>query len=108
MKVIKRHKLRSTPRKRILGLVSLTVVSFGLFTGITFAEVKIPEIFGDHMVLQEGTAIVWGEAEPGEKITVTYEGVTAMGEAGQEGKWKVELKGLKFFRSCKATPDFRK
>jgi sialate O-acetylesterase len=95
MKVIKRHKLGSTPKKRTLGLVSLTVVSLGLFTGITFAEVKMPEIFGDHMVLQEGTAIVWGEADPGEKITVTYEGVTAIGEAGQEGKWKVELKGLK-------------
>ena len=94
-KVIKRHKLASTPKKRILGLVSLTVVSLGLFTGITFAEVKMPEIFGDHMVLQEGTAIFWGEADPKEKITVTYEGVTAIGEAGQEGKWKVELKGLK-------------
>jgi hypothetical protein len=74
---------------------SVVFANMIVFTGIAFAEVKMPEIFGDHMVLQEGTAIFWGEADPKEKITVTYEGVTAIGEAGQEGKWKVELKGLK-------------
>jgi len=95
MKIIERQKLRSTPKKRILGTMSLALVNLGLFTGIALADVKMPQVFGDHMVLQEGTAIIWGEADPGEKITVAYAGATANGVAGQSGEWKVELKGLK-------------
>jgi sialate O-acetylesterase len=78
-------------KKRFLG----TMASMVLFTGIAFADVKMLEVFGDHMVLQEGSAFICGAADPGEKITVTYEGVTANGVAGKEGEWKVELKGLK-------------
>jgi len=74
---------------------SVLFASLSFFSGISFAEVKMPEIFGDHMVLQEGFSLVWGEADPGEKITVTYAGATANGVAEQSGEWKVELKGLK-------------
>lgn len=73
----------------------LTCLALIISSTLAFADVKMPEIFGDHMLLQEGAALVWGEAAPGEKITVTYEGVTANGVAGKEGEWKVELKGLK-------------
>jgi sialate O-acetylesterase len=95
MKIIKREKLRSTTKKQMPRIMSHMSVSMVLFSGVTFADVKMPEIFGDHMVLQEGAALVWGDAAPGEKITVTYEGATANGVAGKEGEWKVELKGLK-------------
>ena len=95
MIIIKREKLRFTPKKRMPGMMSHMLVSMALFSGVAFADVKMPEIFGDHMVLQEGIAFVWGEAAQGEKISVTYEGTTANGVAGKEGEWKVELKGLK-------------
>ena len=49
----------------------LFVISPLLFSS-AFAAVKMPAIFGDHMVLQQGTDIpVWGWATSGEKITVS-------------------------------------
>ena len=61
-------------------------IGYGDFGCYGATKVKMPEIFGDHMVLQEGAALVWGDAAPGEKITVTYEGATANGVAGKEGE----------------------
>jgi len=56
------------------------------------AEVKMPAIFGDHMVLQQGTsAPVWGWAAPGEKVTVTLAGQTQSATADAGGKWRVDL-----------------
>ena len=35
------------------------------------AEVRLPALVGDHMVLQRDTPIrIWGWAEPGERVTV--------------------------------------
>jgi len=82
------------PQKRMPRKMWATLASTALFSGIAFADVKMPEIFGDHMVLQEGIAHVWGEADPGEKITVDYKGATATGLAGKAGAWKLELRGL--------------
>ena len=34
------------------------------------ADVKLPSVFGNHMVLQQGQKLpVWGWAEPGETVT---------------------------------------
>ena len=36
------------------------------------ADVKLPAVFGDHMVLQRDAKVpVWGWAEPNEQVTVT-------------------------------------
>jgi sialate O-acetylesterase len=59
------------------------------------ADVKMPAIFGDHMVLQqEATLPVWGKADAGEKVTVTVGGQTASATAGSDGKWLVKLPAL--------------
>ncbi|MFA6546094.1 MAG: sialate O-acetylesterase [Limisphaerales bacterium] len=56
------------------------------------AEVKLPAIFGDHMVLQrEASVPVWGTAAPGEEVTVTIAGQTATTKAGADGKWSVKF-----------------
>jgi len=60
------------------------------------AEVRLPKIFGDHMVLQQGKPIpVWGWAATGEQVTVTLAGETAQATADQLGKWKAVLPPLK-------------
>ena len=60
------------------------------------AEVKMPAIFGDHMVLQGGKTIpVWGMASPGEAVTVTLGKQHAKTKADAAGKWRVDLKALK-------------
>jgi sialate O-acetylesterase len=66
------------------------------------ADVKPHALFGDGMVVQrDAPIIIWGTADPGEKIEVefaftlnktdqvykTYKGATA----GKDGKWKFEL-----------------
>lgn len=52
-------------------------------------------IFGDHMVLQQDAKLpVWGWADPGEKVTVTVGGNTAVATAGADGKWRVTLAPL--------------
>ncbi len=66
---------------------------FGLanLTGL-HAEVKLPAIFGDHMVLQQEAKLpVWGWADPGEKVVVTFGAAKAEATAGADGKWRINL-----------------
>ena len=56
------------------------------------AEVSLPAIFSDHMVLQRDVPIpVWGRAEAGEEVSVTIAGQTKTTKAGADGKWRVKL-----------------
>ena len=56
------------------------------------ADVAVPALFGDHMVLQEEMKVpVWGTADPGEKVTVTVGTNVATTTAGSDGKWRVDL-----------------
>jgi sialate O-acetylesterase len=56
------------------------------------AEVALPAIFGDHMVLQQQAKVpVWGTADPGEKIVVTVGDHTAATTASPAGQWRVDL-----------------
>jgi len=59
------------------------------------ADVSLPHIFGDHMVLQRHQANpVWGHADPGEKITVTINGQSHSTVATPDGNWRVKLSSL--------------
>jgi len=60
------------------------------------AEVKMPAIFGDHMVLQQDVKIpVWGWADPNEPVSVTLGDDTAKTTADAGGKWSVSLEPVK-------------
>lgn len=60
------------------------------------ADVKMPAIFGDHMVLQRDLGVpFWGTAEPGEEVTVAAGGDQAQTKAGPDGKWSLKLGKLK-------------
>lgn len=73
-------------------------IALGLWSGTSgalWAEVKMPAIFGDHMVLQQDLKLpVWGMAEPGEAVTVTVGKSSARTKAGDDGKWRVDLAPL--------------
>ncbi|MDG1833262.1 MAG: sialate O-acetylesterase, partial [Verrucomicrobiota bacterium] len=58
------------------------------------ADVRLPQIFGDNMILQQKTSnAVWGFAEPGEKVTVKASWESeARAVADKIGRWKVLLK----------------
>jgi sialate O-acetylesterase len=77
--------------KRYLTAFCATAAIFGSLCE-TEADVKMPAIFGDHMVLQQEMKLpVWGWAAAGEKVTVTVGGETEQTTAGPDGKWRVDL-----------------
>jgi sialate O-acetylesterase len=56
------------------------------------ADVKLPKIFSNHMVLQQRTqAPVWGWGEPGEKVKVSLGSQSVETETDPSGKWMVKL-----------------
>lgn len=66
--------------------------SYCLVAGGLPANVRLPAIFSDHMVLKKAVDVpVWGKASPGEEVTVTLEERTAKATADASGKWKVLL-----------------
>lgn len=59
----------------------------------TLADVRVPRIFADNMVLQqESNNAIWGWAEAGENVTVKSSwGLEATGMADDDGNWIVFL-----------------
>ncbi len=72
---------------------SILLLLTGIFTATeTFAEVKLPSVFSDHMVLQRDVTLpVWGWADPGEKITVAVAKQMKTTTADAAGKWSLKL-----------------
>ena len=79
-----------------------SLLRLSLFAGLAaataplaLADVTLPAIFAEHMVLQRDQKVpVWGFAEDGEKVTVTFAGQKAEAVA-KDGKWAVSLAPLK-------------
>jgi sialate O-acetylesterase len=56
------------------------------------AQIKMPGIFGDHMVIQRGRPVpVWGWASPNEKLVLTFHSQKKEATADRNGKWRVNL-----------------
>jgi sialate O-acetylesterase len=75
--------------KSFLGLL----LALGLALGSAArAELKLPAIIGDHMVLQQKQANpIWGWDNPGTAVTVTFAGKSYAATAGADGRWTVKL-----------------
>lgn len=79
--------------RRITSVFVASAVLAGLVGFPAFADVKVPPIFSDNMVLQRQVEIpVWGTATPGEEVTVALETETVTTKADRSGKWLVHLK----------------
>src|SRR5437868_801038 len=56
-------------------------------------EVRLPHMLSDHAVLQRQMPVrIWGWAEAGEKVTVSFHGQTQMAVADDLGRWSVYLR----------------
>ena len=65
------------------------------FVACLNADVVLPTIFGDHMVLQrQQTNPVWGTADPGESIILKIHGQYHTTTANADGEWRVMLNPL--------------
>lgn len=76
--------------------VSFVLLFFVLFAQGAVAQLRLPAIFGDGMVMQRNMPIpVWGWGTPGEKVKVTLSGKTKTVKVGKDGKWKVSFPAMK-------------
>ncbi len=76
---------------RTIFFFSLLLISFSNL----FAEVTLPAIFGDHMVLQQKSKVkIWGWCDPGEKIKIKtgWSTGTDSTTGTSDGKWMAEVK----------------
>lgn len=76
-------------------LPALAGVSLGGMPSAAFADVRLPAIFSEHLVLQaEAPVKVWGWADPAEAVTVSIAGQTHATTASAAGEWQVVLQPL--------------
>jgi len=81
-------------KKQIFNVLLSGYVSLVL-CGPALADVKMPAIFSDNMVLQQDREIpVWGWAEPGETVAVSLGSNQVSVTADPDGKWKALLKPI--------------
>ena len=77
------------PNPRFLRVLSILLV---FAAPNAFADVKVPPLFSDNMVLQRGTGVsIWGTADPGEQVQVTLGNSQASATAGRNGDWRVQI-----------------
>ena len=76
-------------KKTILSLVTLLACASNLW-----AEIKLPNLVGDNMVLQQATKVrLWGESAPNAQVTATnsWDQQTYQVTADAKGQWELWL-----------------
>ena len=67
-------------------------IAASVCTGCAWADVKLPAIISDHMVLEKAAKVsIWGSGDPGEEVTVSLNGIAATAKADAAGKWMLAL-----------------
>lgn len=81
--------------RRLCWLILFAVVGSAWEQTVT-AEVRLPRVFGRHMVLQqEKPLVVWGWSDANEIVTVTLGSDPQEAKANERGEWKVTLPARK-------------
>ena len=74
----------------------LIILVFSVFNSTLNAQIKLPKLISDGMVLQRDVEIpIWGWASANEKIVVRFNGKTYKTTASASGEWKVNLRKMK-------------
>lgn len=92
----KKEQLGIEPRKgKMLRSRLVLFAIFVVVTGLARAEVTLPALISDHMVLQRDVEVaIWGWAAPGEEIRVSFRGQEVGGKADHQGCWRVALDSM--------------
>ncbi len=76
-----------------MGPLSRPEASHGRDSRPNLRSLRVPRVFGDHMVLQADAEIpVWGHTKAGAKVTVTLGNQTQSVTADDGGRWQARLK----------------
>jgi sialate O-acetylesterase len=75
-------------RNRIFLIFAILVI--GCIT--VRADISLPDVIGSSMMLQQKQTVpIWGTAEPGEAVTVTFGNINKTVAADANGRWRVDL-----------------
>jgi sialate O-acetylesterase len=80
--------------KKISSILFTLLLLSIITSGSLFAEIKLPAIFGDNMVLQRQTdAAIWGKAAINStvRVTTSWNNKTYTTRAGSGGEWKLKV-----------------
>ena len=82
---------------KVFALINcLPTLALLTFSASLTADVKLPNVIGNGMVLQCDMPVpIWGWADAGEEVTVSFAGETKNTKTGKNGKWMVKLSPLK-------------
>lgn len=81
---------RLPPAKRTALMWLAVVTAFG--TSAAWADVRVPRLVDDHMVLQRDSRVVlWGWADPGEKVQIAFHGRIVTTRTDRNGRWTTSL-----------------
>lgn len=76
--------------------VKTIIALFLILAPYSLAEVVLPSIISDHMILQSGAEIsIWGTADKGEQVTVEFAGQRQKTTTDAKGNWNAKLTPLK-------------
>ena len=65
---------------------------WGSWLSPVFGKVRLPHLFGDHMVLQRDQNLhFWGWADPGEEVSIAFAGQAETVFADSHGQWSLQL-----------------
>src|SRR5437868_13810015 len=74
---------------------TFSLLALGLLAASAHADVRLAQVFGEHMVLQREQPIrVWGWATPGRTLAVDLAGKTATVQVPADGRWEARLPAL--------------
>jgi sialate O-acetylesterase len=80
------------PTSRI-PLLALAFLTLGALASA--ADLRLPAVFSDHMVLQRDKAVaIWGWADAAEEVTIEFAGQKKAAKADASGQWSLRLDPL--------------
>jgi len=89
-------------QKRVRFSETMVLIVFGILllvnAGSALADVKLPAVISDNMVLQQGKKLsIWGWAKPGEEVMVgvSWHSMKWAVTADKDGKWKFKMNSPK-------------
>ena len=72
--------------------ITLGLLAFVQFTTPAAADVRLPGIISDHMLLQRDAPVrIFGQATPGEAVSVTFRGESSRATTDPLGRWEAWL-----------------
>ncbi len=76
-------------------ITAIVLITLSLLTATSFADVKLPAVIADNMVLQQNKTItLWGWADPSESISVkpSWQKRPKKTKADKDGNWSINTK----------------